>query len=356
MMTIKKYSRLALAVAISSVLVGCGSDSDSNPTPEQGVFSLGVSDNPASANVVNIAFKQVVLKNSDGAISFDVNTGEDGLQHVDLLSVQGSEIETLVSGQSIPVGEYQMCIYMQNNEVSIDESSYVLSGAELDTDTNEWVGGVVEGLVTNSNGSCGGVEAEEEDTGRLFFNKSFTIAAGTNNFVAEFNLTKGLQGPKGNKDYWTLKPTSVQLVNTVEVGAISGQISEQTMADCETAAGGSEFNAAVYLYPKDTALESMADFRDADYSEDEVAPIASARVNPALDASGDVESYGYEFGFVSAETYSLGYTCLAQNDDPEDTNIAEPDDGSLPFFLSADEQSVVVVENETTVRDFPMAL
>ncbi|MCG9728725.1 DUF4382 domain-containing protein [Shewanella sp. Isolate13] len=346
-----KLTSLTIAIATGLMLSGCGSDSDSNE-PEQALFSLGVSDNPADANIVNVAFKQVVLKNSEGAFSFDVATGDDGLQHVDLLSFQGQNVETLVSGQSVPVGEYQMCIYMENNTISSDESSYVLSGATED-ENGEFVGGDIEGLVTNSNGSCGGVGADEENTGRLFFNKSFTIAAGNNSFVAEFNLAKGLQAPHGNKDYWTLKPTSVQLVNASEVGAIKGQISQETMVSCETAAGGSEFSPAVYLYPSETALDQMADFRTGPNVLTQVAPITSARVNPILDDSEKITGYEYEFGFVVADTYSLGYTCLAQNDDPEASNVREPEDGSAPFFIDSDEQDVTVILGETTTRHFP---
>ncbi|GIU19621.1 MULTISPECIES: DUF4382 domain-containing protein [unclassified Shewanella] len=342
---------LTIAIATGLMLSACGSDSDSNQ-PEQATFSLGVSDNPADANIVNVAFKQVVLKNSDGAFSFDVATGDDGLQHVDLLSFQGQDVETLVSGQSVTVGEYQMCIYMENNTISSDESSYVLSGATED-ENGEFVGGDIEGLVTNSNGSCGGVGAEEENTGRLFFNKSFTIAAGNNNFVAEFNLAKGLQAPHGNKDYWTLKPTSVQLVNASEVGAIKGQINQETMDNCEVAAGGSEFSPAVYLYPSETELEQMADFRTGPNVLTQVAPITSARVNPILDGSDNITGYEYEFGFVVADTYSLGYTCLAQNDDPIASNVRTPEDGSAPFFLDSAEQNVIVTQGETTIRHFP---
>ncbi|GIU28853.1 DUF4382 domain-containing protein [Shewanella schlegeliana] len=346
-----KLTSLTIAIATGLMLSGCGSDSDSNE-PEQALFSLGVSDNPADANIVNVAFKQVVLKNSEGAFSFDVSTGDDGLQHVDLLSFQGQAVETLVSGQSVPVGEYQMCIYMENNTISSDESSYVLSGATED-ENGEFVGGDIEGLVTNSNGSCGGVGADEENTGRLFFNKSFTIAAGNNSFVAEFNLAKGLQAPHGNKNYWTLKPTSVQLVNASEVGAIKGQISQETMVSCEAEAGGSEFSPAVYLYPSETALDQMADFRTGPNVLTQVAPITSARVNPILDSSENVTGYEYEFGFVVADTYSLGYTCLAQNDDPEESNVREPEDDSAPFFIDSAEQDVIVTLGETTIRNFP---
>ncbi|MCK8045601.1 DUF4382 domain-containing protein [Shewanella sp. 1CM18E] len=348
-----KLTPLSLAIATSLILSACGSDNNTTPPElEQGFFSLGVSDNPADANIVNVAFKQVVLKNSNGAYSFDVTTGDDGLQHVDLLSFQGQAVETLVSGQSVPVGEYQMCIYMENNTISTDDSSYVLSGAAED-DNGDFVGGDIEGLVTNSNGSCGGVGADEDNTGRLFFNKSFTIAAGNNNFVAEFNLAKGLQAPHGNKNYWTLKPTSVQLVNASEVGAIQGQISQDTMTSCEVAAGGSEYSPAVYLYPSGTQLDQMADFRTGPNVLTQVAPITSARVNPVLDNADNITGYEYEFGFVVADTYSLGYTCLAQNDDPEVSNIREPIDGSEPFFIDSDEQGIIVTSGETTTRHFP---
>ncbi|MCL1051266.1 DUF4382 domain-containing protein [Shewanella abyssi] len=347
-----KLTTLSIAITAGIILSGCGSDSDPSPEIEFGKFTLGVSDNPADANIVNIAFKQVVLKNSEGSISFDVAVGEDGLQHVDLLSVQGQDVATLVSGQSVVVGEYQMCIYMQNNEISDTDSSYVLSGATKD-DNGEYVGGVVEGLVTNSNGSCGGVGADEDNTGRLFFNKAFTIAAGNNAFVAEFNLSQGLQGPHGNKEYWTLKPTSVQLVNSADVGAIAGQISPETMINCETNAGGSDFSPAVYLYPSATALEDMADFRTAANVLTQVAPITSARVNPIEDSEGNTLGYDYEFGFVVADTYSLGYTCLAQNDDPEAANIRDPQDGTAAFFIDSAEQEVAVAVDETTTRHFP---
>ncbi|PMG30742.1 hypothetical protein BCU94_02290 [Shewanella sp. 10N.286.52.C2] len=334
-----KLSKIAFLIATAGLLTACGGSDSDNSTPviETGTFNLGVSDNPADAKKVTIAFKQVVLKNDAGSISFDVS--EDGeLKQVDLLEFQGSEVETLVSGQDVVVGEYQMCIYMENSEVVNEESSYVQTMDEA-----------IAGLTTNSNGSCGGVGAEDDNTGRLFFNKAFTIAAGNNSFVAEFNLQKGLQGPKGNKDYWTLKPTSVQLVNSAEVGAIAGSVSTEVMEQCEMAAGGSEFSSAVYLYPEATALENMDDFRDSESQFIMVAPIAAARVNPVLDANDDVVSYDYEFGFVVANNYSLGYTCVAQNDDPELPNTPEDDPA---FFLHADEQEVIVINGETTERSF----
>jgi hypothetical protein len=342
-----QLKQLAIAISATIGLSACGGGSSGSGGTEAGSFSLGVSDSPADAQAVVIGFKQVVLKNEEGSISFNVN--ENGvIEQVNLLDYQGTALAPLVSGAEVPVGEYQRCIYMQNDETGAADTSYVETTA------------TVEGLVTNSNGSCGGEGAEEEGTGRLFFNKQFEIAAGENLFVAEFNLHKGLMGPHGNKDYWTLKPTSVQLVNEAEIGAIKGEVHEQVIADCEAQAGGSEFANVVYLYAADAALEldpedasirQMVDFRpDEDLDMDtQRSPIAAARVQSLTDESGDPAGYGYEIGYVVAGEYSLGSSCLGQNDLPEEVNL--PTD-EKPFFLTAEERQVMVEQGMTTERNF----
>ncbi|MGL5358903.1 MAG: DUF4382 domain-containing protein [Shewanella sp.] len=328
----------ALALTLAGWLFGCGGSDSSEPAVQKGTFSLGVSDNPADAASVTIAFKQVVLKNEAGSFSFNVAPNGE-LKFVDLLKFQGGAVATLVSGQAIPVGEYQMCLYMQNNTAASNASSHV-----------QTFDGNLHGLTTNSNGSCGGVGADDNDTGRLFFNKKFTIAAGMNNFVAEFDLSKGLQDPHGNKDYWTLKPTAVQLFNQSEVGAIKGRVSPEVISGCEVKAGGSDFSSAVYLYPANTTLAQMQDFRSAADSPTEIAPIAGARVNEVIDASGKVIGHEYEFGFVVAGDYSLGYTCLAQHDDPEVNNTAE--DIKAPFFIYDAELGVKVTAKGVAEHHF----
>ncbi|WP_372870839.1 DUF4382 domain-containing protein [Shewanella sp.] len=337
-----KFTQTLIAVTLTSMLAACGGGGDDTPQVQMGSFSLGVSDNPADATEVNIAFKQVVLKNASGTYSFNV-ANDGAAKQVDLLSFQGASAETLVEGVQVPVGEYQMCIYMENRETVDTDSSFVKTN-----DGND------HGLVTNSNGSCGGTGAEDTDAGRLFFNKAFTIAAGANDYVAEFDLARGIQAPHGNKDYWTLKPTSVQLVNRADVGNIEGLIGPDTIAACETAAGGSEFAGAVYLYDAGTVLDNMSDIRPQ-VTEPMVAPLAVARVNEITDEGGNVTGHGYEFGYVVAGSYALGYTCVAQNDDPEadNGNTDSPEDIAAPFFIHADEQNVTVTQGTTSNRNIP---
>jgi len=340
--------------ALSSLLLACGGGNSSGGA-EGSRFSLGVSDNPADVNKVVIAFNQVVLKGvngTSGTFSFDVASGGQPSQ-VDLLSVTGSDVAPLLSNQDVPTGNYQLCIYMLNDETGAANTSFV------ETTTS-----AVEGLTTNSNGSCGGTGATDPDTGRLFFNQAFTIAAGNNNFVAEFNLEQGLLSPRGSNTFWTLKPTAVQLVNTAEVGSINGTLSPTLVDDCHSDAGAAglvAFTDKVYLYPglasihgDSTAVPSvqtMVDFRDAAaVAETELAPIAAARVTP-VEAGGTITGYAYGFGFVVAGNYSIGLTCTAQNDDADAVN--GDTGGADTFFISADASGISVDLNANAVRDLP---
>ncbi|WP_207061845.1 DUF4382 domain-containing protein [Motiliproteus sp. SC1-56] len=342
----KRFSLVALGSAM--MLAGCGGGDGSST--QTGSFSLGVSDNPANVERVVIGFRQVVLKSvGDNGQTFSFEVAETGqIEQVDLLQFTGSQVETLVANQQIPVGEYQLCIYMRNDETGTADTSFVDTGT------------AIEGLTTPSNGSCGGVGATEENTGRLFFNKPFLIAAGDNNFVAEFNLEKGLIQPPGLGGTWRIKPTAVQLVNNTEVGSISGSIAPSLVTDCQTAAATGTFAEKVYLYSgsaalpadaSDPTINAMVDFRLAEQvSTGQSSPIAAAQAVPEEDGLGNITGYNYELAFVAPGDYSLGFTCLAQNDDPERADTLETDP---PFFLFAAEPDVTVSAGEVSVRNFP---
>jgi len=80
-----------------------------------------------------------------------------------------------------------------------------------------------------------------------------------------------------------------------------------------------------------------------------VAPLAAATVQEVKDADDNITGYDYEFGFVTAATYSLGYSCLAQLDDQEVNDMAT---GTPAFFLFAEQTGVVVSNAVSSVRDF----
>ena len=312
--------RIILFYLFQLTFLSACSDSSSS---KMGIFSMSVSDAPNDAQIVNISFKQVVLKGSDGSYTFDVsNDGE--YQDIDLVSVSGLKVGNLVENELINVGEYQLCIYMQNNEQEgVTDSSYVKE-PEID-------GGMIVGLSTPSEGACGGgVGADDPDTGRLFINKKFTVSEGENSYILEFDLNKVLMEPTGQDTFWTLKPTGIELI---EAGSIAGTISYTC--------GGNPHS--VYLYPGDVEIDKMADFRSV-YT-DAIAPLDKVEAT-AIDPDNTESAYTYEFPAIYAGTYSLAYACPADDDLIAD-DIAT---GNVIFNLA--EQVVEVVIASTTTVDF----
>jgi hypothetical protein len=320
-----KYKKTLIALSLTTLLTACNSGGDDTKTGE---FNLAVSDNPADAKVVNIAFKQVVLKGSSGSYSFDVSEEDGGYRNVDLVTFSGLKTAALVNDQSIAVGEYQLCIYMQNNV----QADYTASSYVKDPIDN------IVGLTTPSEGACGGgVGADDADTGRLFINKKFTISEGENSYVAEFDLNKILKEPTGQDTFWTLKPTGIELI---EAGSIAGTISYPLALNC-----ANDYGQSVYLYPDNVELENMTDIRDAEVTLPQVAPIS--RVEATLvNSENEEEGYKFEFPAIYEGSYSLGYSCLAGNDKPDETNTP---DG---FIIYTAQQNKSVTIGETTAVDF----
>jgi hypothetical protein len=214
-----------------------------------------------------------------------------------------------------------MCIYITNGTGSQDvDDSYVVE------DDDE-----IRGLRTPSNGSCAGFKPDDqENTGRLK-TTTFTINAGKNYLVAEFDLMKVLKDPVGSADYWTLKPNGYELVHATDVGSIEGLVAESVISSC-----ADDDISMAYLYPGTVAVENMGDFRGELAQEtDMIAPTASTPVTANEVEGGGIE-YQYEFGFVKEGSYSIGYTCT---DDPE---IAEDS------VIAAAIQNVKVSAEQTT--------
>ncbi len=153
--------------------------------------------------------------------------------------------------------------------------------------------GDIVGLTTPSEGVCGdGLGANDPDTGRIFINKKFTISEGENSYIAEFDLDKVLKEPTGQDTFWTLKPTGIELI---EAGSIAGEISAELASDCVAPS-----QPVVYLY-RNTEVSSIAS--------------ATAVVN-------DEQNYEYDFPAVYEGRYSLGYSCVAEDDLANEADIS----------------------------------
>ncbi|WP_404974234.1 DUF4382 domain-containing protein [Vibrio campbellii] len=313
-----KYSLVGAAVVFA--LAGCNSDSDtvSTTTP----VTLSVSDAPIDdvSEVVVTYSKVAFLPVGDGEGEpqiFEVyKTDEDGNYvdengdllpdgekplplSVNLLDFQGSDAQELVEDEVIPTGDYQLCVFANDGDHP-DYPSYVVEEA---------TGNEVP-LTVKGEGRCPQGVGSEPNAGVLFFNNAFAVNSDNNDYVVEFDLRRGLKDATGKDEGYTIQRTSVTLINTVTTGEIEGNVALTTYQGCETdTPSGNGYAHAVYLYEGDIAESDMGTFATSEAQ----SPIASANVVTEDEGA----TYQYEFGYVEPGTYSVGYTCTA-NDDSEE--------------------------------------
>ncbi|RIZ53181.1 DUF4382 domain-containing protein [Vibrio sp. PID23_8] len=309
-----KFSMIGAAVVFA--LTGCGSDSDSKSTTTP--VTLSVSDAPIDdvSEVVVTYSKVAFLPIGEGKPQiFDVyktnengeyvdedgnllEEGEDPLPlSVNLLAFQGSDAQELVEDEVIPTGDYKLCVFANDGDHP-DYPSYVVEKAT----------GNQVALTVKGEGKCPQGVGEEPNSGVLYFNDTFTVNPDNNDYVVEFDLRRGLKDATGKDEGYTIQRTSVSLINTVTTGDIEGTVVDETYDNCQVDNASESGHAhAVYLYQGDVAQEDMKPY----VATEGVLPIAAANVNP--ETENGLITYQYEFGFVEPGTYSVGYTCTAND-------------------------------------------
>ena len=312
-----------ISASITVALIGCNSDSDSVSTMTP--VTLSVSDAPIDdVSEVVITYNKVAFLPLDGGIPqvFDVYKtdeegnlvdedgnplpeGEDPLPlSVNLLNFQGSDAQELVDDELIPTGNYKLCVFANDGDHP-NYPSYVI---------DEATGNQIP-LTVKGDGACPQGVGKDPDSGVLFFNNTFAVNPDNNEFVVEFDLRRGLKDGTGQNEGYSIQRTSVTLINTVTTGEIQGDVATLTYQSCETdTPSANGYSHAVYLYQGNIAEENMGPFAGA---EGQAMPIAAANVVQDVDDA----NYEYEFGFVEPGTYSVGYTCTA-NDDSEEGIVA----------------------------------
>ncbi|EPI4816963.1 DUF4382 domain-containing protein [Vibrio alginolyticus] len=337
-----------ISASITVALIGCNSDSDSVSTMTP--VTLSVSDAPIDdVSEVVIAYNKVAFLPLDGGTPqvFDVyKTDEDGnfvdengnplLDNedpiplsVNLLDFQGSNAQELVDDELIPTGNYKLCVFANDGDHP-DYPSYVV---------DEATGNQIP-LTVKGNGACPQGVGTDPNSGVLFFNDTFAVNPDNNEFVVEFDLRRGLKDGTGQNEGYSIQRTSVTLINTVTTGEIQGDIATLTYQNCETdTPSANGYAHAVYLYEGNIAEENMGPFAGA---EGQIMPIAAANVVEDIDEA----NYEYEFGFVEPGTYSVGYTCTA-NDDSVDGIVA-----SETFSIYQSTSGISVFVGTDTNADF----
>ncbi|MGR5556403.1 DUF4382 domain-containing protein [Vibrio fortis] len=337
-------NKVGLVVATTAVLglAGCGGGSDSSSSTTPVTFS--VSDAPVDeVQDVVVTFDKVALLPQNGSepLVYDVYLMDDEGNPIDengdpilegdeplplsvnLLDYQGSDSLALISGEVVPVGSYQLCVFARDG----DHAEYPSYVTEQDSTVRE--------LTVKGEGACPQGVGKEPNTGVLFFNNAFNVNQQTNDFTIEFDLRRGLKNTSAYPNY-TIQRTSISLINNVETGHIEGEVLAVTNDACQNGESGVQ---AVYLYEGDVAQDDMAPVGGGD----EVKPVTTALVQDVENSS----DFSFSLGFLDPGMYTLGYTCNAQLD-TGDVTLPVPDE----FSIYSVQSGVLVTADETSNVSF----
>lgn len=298
----KTINKIILSAAVLG-LVACGSDD-----PTTGSLSVAITDAPVDgATAVVVEFTGIELQGPDGRTDIDF----DSPMTIDLLALQGSRSEILMTENDLTAGNYQW-MRLKVNAVQNTIDSYI----EFDNGMEQY------SLYVPSGAESG-----------LKLNRPFTIAAGSRtDFTIDFDLRKSVHKPSAANQDYKLRPT-LRVVNNLEIGTISGTVAADTLTNNNCAEG-----TAVYLFD---GLDAEAD------------DIDGLGVEPVTTANVDVATGAYEIGFVQAGLdYSVALTCTANLDDPEVDNLDLSLTPVIEDVIFIDQQNVSVTANEIAVADF----
>lgn len=294
---ILRHSYLLCGLLLLAILSGCGGSSDSN-----GTLNLAVTDTPVDgASSVVVAFTGVELMGPGGMTTFTFKTE----QSIDLLKLQGNASTALLSGVTVPAGDYQWM------RLDIDAAhSY---------------------LITTAGGKFPLSIPSGSQTG-LKLVSGFTVAqGGIADFTIDFDLRQSVTlDNSGGTTTYTLTP-ALRLINMQAVGTVTGTVAA-TLNIGGTLITATTCSPAVYVYQGSGIVPQGYNVTVSGGT----APLTSADVS--LDSM--TGNYSYTVGFLAPGSYTLAVTCASM-----DTAGAT----SLAFSAS---QTATVTANTTTPINF----
>jgi hypothetical protein len=287
-----------IALAFLAACGGGGSDSPGPDTPpEPGRLTLRITDSPVTAaQRVVVQFTGVEIKKVNG----DTEVFDFAPRQIDLLALDGGGSEILLTDEELPSGEYEW-IRLKVNAGRDASDSFI----ELDD-------GALHPLFIPSGNQTG-----------LKLIRGFTIGAGsTHNFTIDFDLRRSVIHPPGLGEPYLLKPV-LRLVDNLQVGTLDGTVAATLIVDgCVP---------AVYL------------FTGAGIVPDDLASATPPLASTAVNLDETTGEFRFRLGFVPTGTYTVAFTCAADDDD------AETDD-AITFAPTID---ATVTAGQTTTVQFP---
>lgn len=292
-----------LATLITAISLAACQDNDSSNIP-MGSVTIAVTDSPIDdASAVWIQFIGLTFYAVEGD---QAQVIFDEPKRINLLSLQGSLSEEVLTGHALPAGDYSYAIFdidFNASSLVINETSYSLQPNFGDWDT------FFKQFVLESS-----VEPPIVP---------FTIEEGlTTHLTFDFDLRKSIFDDN-NSNIYSFSP-AIRSVVTNESANIAGSITG-TYFDTDCAAE----NTAIYAFSGWN--QSTRDIRGT--SGD---PFSTSNITDT--GSG----YTYEFGFLPAGDYTLAIACNASNDTADLTET----------ILFKGEQNITVDQGDTLSANF----
>lgn len=298
---------IAVACLVAPLLAACGGGGGGGSS----TMNLGIADGPVeSASSVVVSFTGVELQPSGGGQSININFSTP--KTIDLVQEQNGNEATLLSGESVPAGNYDWMRLMLNvaADGTVANSYITINGAQYP-------------LVIPSGAETG-----------LKLVQGFTMTANqVANFTVDFMLRQSITAPPGQtsggtQDY-ILKP-ALRLIDNVQAGTISGSVALSTLQSnsaCLAGYSGSGPlpNADVYIFSGTVTPSST------------LTPVVEPEIT--LSSSG---SYSYNQPFLLAGGYTLAVACTSTSSTGTTTTT----------FLPAAGMTATVTANQTTTVNF----
>ncbi len=296
---VHRTTKTGLLILSALTLAACGGSGGG-----AGQMSLSVADAPVDgAQSVVVEFTGVELMQENGS-PVDINFSTP--KSIDLLNQSGTASAQLFN-QPIPTGSYS--------------SIRLIVVADGDPSHS---------YITTSDGLQHGLQIPSGAQTGLKLVTGFNVSSsGVVDYTIDFDLRKSVTCPPGMSPVCLLRPAD-RLVDNTTVGNIQGTVALTSIpVGCYP---------GVYLY--DGNVTTPEDYNSTAPSTDTNQPIGSKA--PTLDASG---AYYYQFTFLPPGTYTVAYTCEANQDNPDQ---ADP----TVMFTSV-KTGISVVATQTTTVDIP---
>jgi hypothetical protein len=280
-------------------LSACGGSSG-----DTGQLKMAVADAAVDgAQAVVVKFTGVELTgNSGNPVDITFNQPKS----IDLLNESGTASAVLFD-QPIPAGSYGQIRLMVVADGNPSNSYITLSD------------GTMHGLQVPSGSETG-----------LKLVSGFTVpSSGVVDYTIDFDLRKAITCPTGQAPVCTLKPAE-RLVDNTTVGNIQGVVSNTLVPNGCT--------PGVYLYSG--MVTKPEDMYSAAAASDTNQPLASK-----VPVANSQPPYYYQFTFLTPGTYTVAFTCQANQDNPDLVDSA--------VTFNPVKTGITVTAKQTTTVDIP---